>query len=64
MVNGMTIQTTTQTSSSVQSSPEASEDAPKVTQTMLDGAKFRVNLEDIPHKTLDEATGEERLKDQ
>jgi len=32
------------------SSSATSDDAPKVTQTMLDGARFRVGLKDAPRK--------------
>jgi hypothetical protein len=41
------------------SSSELSDDAPKVTQAMLDGARFRVGLQDVQEATIRRVVREE-----
>ena len=46
----MSSQSEKQIKTNRRSSSTISDDAPKVTQTMLDGARFRVGLKDAPRK--------------
>lgn len=46
----MSSQSAKQTKTNKRSSSAISDDAPKVTQAMLDGARFRVGLKDAPRK--------------